>query len=748
MKFLRRLQGKDCKNNPITFDERFVIKKCIRDGDIVLDVGAHHGEWSEEVLKFRKAEIHAFEAANEAIDVLKIRISDRCVLNWNAVSSTSEDLTFHVYRDYARFSSLHGRRSAEEKLLGSGFDEITVPGITLDTYWANRPERIRFLRIDVEGAEYDVLRGASMLLRQGRVDFLQFEYGGTFLDADTTLRNVWAYLRRYGYRVFRVGGSKLTELKTFRATDEDYAYSNYIAVNERLTQLLTDEARNITLDFDRLDHFAIKPSGALHVGAHNGNEIKSYRKRNITPVVFVEANPDLPFGSRNRFASDPDVTVIEAAASDREGTATFNITSMDQSSSLLDLKDHAKLYPKIRVDQQITVRTGELDHLLAEHGIDPSAINFIAMDIQGAELMALHGAQKTLEHIEALQIEINYSQLYEGCALIGEIDAFLGKFKFIRIKTYTPYSEEWGDALYVKRPTITCSVVGSKGRFANHIFQYIFAQTYAADYDFDFVNPIWAGDDIFDVQPGKATLPDMPNTMVEDVRELANANITNDPDIRPATDFIGFFQYHTRYYCPHKSMIKKHLTFKGPFSDRAARIEGLFQKQPGPVVTIHLRRGDFGSGYFFIAPEQWYIDWLNDLRKVHPNLSVYIASDDLEAVAPQFADFRVLTENDLPKSDLAHDFFTDFAALTLGDHVAISNSSFSFAASMLNDRARMFMRPDLTKRELTPYAPWNAHVLLREAEAEEEGEEFMSERAKGRSKYKIQKIVRKWPRGK
>lgn len=746
MRFIKRLFSRSRDFDPITAEERFVIQKCIRDGDVVLDVGAHHGKWSEEVLKARKAEIHAFEASQEAFDVLKKTIADRVILNWNAVSNRNEDLTFHVYRDDARLSSLHRRHSVEEVLLGAGFDEIHVPGLTLDRYWAERSEQIRFLKVDVEGAEYDVLRGAGSLLRAGRIDFLQFEYGGTFFDAGTTLRNVWALLRRFGYRVYRIDGSKLVEITKFRAADEDYKYSNFLGVNARLAGLFTGTSKDIELDFNRMNHFGVKLRGALHVGAHQGNEITSYRRHNVSPVVFVEANPDLATALRKRFASETDVVVIEAAASQQAGEATFNITSMDQSSSLLPLKEHANLYPKIGVDRQITVRTERLDALLAEHGVDPAALNFVAMDIQGAELMALRGAEDLLAHIQALQIEVNYKELYDGCALIGEIDAYLNGFGFIRVMTTTPYSDTWGDALYVRRPVVTCSAVGLIGRFANHMFQYMFIHTYARDHDFIAMNGVWAGDEIFNVVPGVDVLPTMQTSVTEEGLELRDSTIANDMDVRPNADFSGFFQYHTRYYLPHKQMIQEQFAFKGAYGERAAQIEALFARQNGPVVTIHLRRGDFGTGVFFIAPEDWYVAWLSKLREIHPDLVVYIASDDLETVIGAFQDFTVLTERDLPQTSLEQPFFTDFAALTLGDYVAISNSSFSFAASLLNRRAKRFVRPNLQEGALVDYTPWDAPVMLREVEAEDAGEVFMSEKAKGRSKYKLRKLANRFKR--
>ena len=100
-KSLRRKRDR----NPITDDERLMIARCLRDGDVVLDVGAHHGKWSEAVLANCKAEIHAFEASSEAYSVLTETFGDDITLNWNAVTNRNADQVFNVYRDDARLSS-------------------------------------------------------------------------------------------------------------------------------------------------------------------------------------------------------------------------------------------------------------------------------------------------------------------------------------------------------------------------------------------------------------------------------------------------------------------------------------------------------------------------------------------------------------------------------------------------------------------------------------------------------------------
>jgi len=56
----------------------------------------------------------------------------------------------------------------------------------------------------------------------------------------------------------------------------------------------------------------------------------------------------------------------------------------------------------------------------------------------------------------------------------------------------------------------------------------------------------------------------------------------------------------------------------------------------------------------------------------------------------------------------------DFYVLAHADAVAISNSSYSFMASLLNERARLFVRPCLNERGLVAFDPWDAPVLLQQ----------------------------------
>ena len=67
----------------------------------------------------------------------------------------------------------------------------------------------------------------------------------------------------------------------------------------------------------------------------------------------------------------------------------------------------------------------------------------------------------------------------------------------------------------------------------------------------------------------------------------------------------------------------------------------------------------------------------------------------------------------LPNLAPALAFLLDFYVLTQADEVAASNSSFSFMAAMLNERATAFVRPTLEdRRHWSPSIPWDAPVVL------------------------------------
>lgn len=286
-----------------------------------------------------------------------------------------------------------------------------------------------------------------------------------------------------------------------------------------------------------------------------------------------------------------------------------------------------------------------------------------------------------------------------------EIDR-LSEISFAPVEIQFPTEAE-------KPPVITMSSLGRNGRFANQIFQYAFLKIYAKQHNLQVETPEWIGQYIFGHKdaPISQKLP-VASELNNDRLEW---HIKNSQEPLKNVDFWGYFQYNTSFYAPHKEYFRS--LFK-PIPEVEAKMKeavNLLRSRGKTVVGLHLRRGDFGYECFFIAPNEWYKEWLSGLWEILHEPILFIASDEPEKVLGDFAEYNPITVKDLGVELLQAEFYPDFYLLSQCDVVAISNSSFSFAACMLNEKGKIFVRPNLHKQKLIPFDPWDSEPILRDA---------------------------------
>lgn len=190
--------------------------------------------------------------------------------------------------------------------------------------------------------------------------------------------------------------------------------------------------------------WGVSPEGVLHVGAHEAEELDAYTSNGWLPITWVEAQ-----SSKIQFLEkklpQKDNYLIKAAVWDKsDEKLTLKITNNTESTSLLDLQTHKTHHPEIQVERIEEVTTVALDDLEL-----PTSINYLSLDIQGSELRALSGFPIGIQKINWVYTEVNREPLYEGCAIVTEIDDLLKKSGFNReLTVWTKYG--WGDALYVR----------------------------------------------------------------------------------------------------------------------------------------------------------------------------------------------------------------------------------------------------------------------------------------------------------
>jgi FkbM family methyltransferase len=189
----------------------------------------------------------------------------------------------------------------------------------------------------------------------------------------------------------------------------------------------------------------VAPSGVLHVGAHQAEELPMYRHAQFGRVIWVEAQDSLIAELREKVVGSDDL-VYQAVAWSKTGVEKrFGVTNNGQSSSLFRLAEHLDYYPKIIESKSVIVTTERLDSVLPIS----ESFDFLNFDIQGAELEALKGLGERLDQVKWAYLEVNKRMLYEGIPMVSEIDSFMETQGFRRL--FTSWTGAgWGDALYAR----------------------------------------------------------------------------------------------------------------------------------------------------------------------------------------------------------------------------------------------------------------------------------------------------------
>lgn len=172
---------------------------------------------------------------------------------------------------------------------------------------------------------------------------------------------------------------------------------------------------------------------------------------------------------------------------------TLYVNNEDATSSLFPLNrsllekfEHLHTLHLVNM-QHVTTR--KLDDVLEDRAVD-----FLKLDIQGAELLALQGAGKTLERTAVVHCEVEFASLYEGQCLFCDVQDYLVGRGFSLIDILTPHRYAylnrqgvdgrdrllWGDAIYFREtdeaPTLAAqaliaSLVYRKPSFAQHLLE-------------------------------------------------------------------------------------------------------------------------------------------------------------------------------------------------------------------------------------------------------------------------------------
>jgi FkbM family methyltransferase len=162
-------------------------------------------------------------------------------------------------------------------------------------------------------------------------------------------------------------------------------------------------------------------------------------------------------------------TIFYVSSGKPENTDNSDWNYGNKSSSLLKPEKTKEVHKWLEFNEEIELQTITLKQFCSENEIN--TIDFIHMDVQGAELLVLEGAKDLINNINLIWLEVEAVELYKGQPLKNDVEKFMLQNNFIKIAD-TVYNEAgdqfWVNYKYIIENNLTIKIYYLK--FINKIY--------------------------------------------------------------------------------------------------------------------------------------------------------------------------------------------------------------------------------------------------------------------------------------
>jgi FkbM family methyltransferase len=218
-----------------TNGEQWLMSKTLPVAAVIFDVGANEGDWTAAATHLNhQGAYHCFEPSIATFEKLRERgLPTNVRLNNSALGQATGEVQLYVFGDTSVLNSFYPRAGLSQ--VAERVEEVSVT--TLDDYaLANSIDFVDFLKLDVEGHEYSVLRGAERMLRERRIGMIQLEYGGTQIDARVFLKDIFGLLivPPCSYKAHKLFPTWLEPVERYSQDLDNFQYSNWVFVNPEI----------------------------------------------------------------------------------------------------------------------------------------------------------------------------------------------------------------------------------------------------------------------------------------------------------------------------------------------------------------------------------------------------------------------------------------------------------------------------------------------------------------------------------
>ncbi len=195
-KFRRRI------SRDIYDDQRLLFERAGISPQVIVDIGAFQGKITDQYLRaFPQVTVHALEPFPSSHRKLQERFQDEPRVHVHCLAISDESGTAQFY-----INNLPNTNSLLAQEGGRSKDVIDVPTLTFDAFASeNGIEHIDLVKVDTEGAELKVFKGATTLLAEQRIDMVSTEvrFADKFVGQSAFV-DVVNLFNEYGYTLHNV----------------------------------------------------------------------------------------------------------------------------------------------------------------------------------------------------------------------------------------------------------------------------------------------------------------------------------------------------------------------------------------------------------------------------------------------------------------------------------------------------------------------------------------------------------------
>ena len=398
---------------------------------VIYDIGANVGEWTNTVKRrWPMADVIKFEAMEE-VKVLYDRKPEKYHLGVLS-DSDGKIVAFYQNPEHPMGNSYYKENEAFSPP-GCEFDNrhrVVKSAMTLDSVVTQKNFPIAdFIKIDVQGAELDILKGAGRALEHCTDLFIELQHKEYNLGAPNK-DDIISYLNSLGFELVR---------NIFlKDCDGDYHF--------RKTSTLKKKNNLRSLSNQRL----MPPGHQQYL-----QEMKD--KQNISPKVIYDIGACVLHWQTiaSEVWRDSEYYLFEAMEdsevlfkekglpynigllSDQDGKDIAFYENTEHPGGNSYYRENPEINPEAAVlfsdEHRVMKQSITLDTAVKQKGFPPP--DLIKMDIQGAEMDVLKGAQECLKTCKDLILELQHVQYNKGAPLVDEVVAYVESLGF---KLVTP----------------------------------------------------------------------------------------------------------------------------------------------------------------------------------------------------------------------------------------------------------------------------------------------------------------------